>query len=278
MAGGRAGAARRRRRRRGDRASPGPGGGTAEKPVGLVYLHAAGPGRRARGRASTLPGDRETVRARAAVAALHLVRDTCHRVVTDTSQVSPLAWTADERSASSAPSGCPTTRSTRSSRWQQRELARARPERRPAGEPARHARVPRLAARPARLPAIGGGASRRRRRGARACVLARCAATARRAASGCSPSTTRAAARRRSPSGCTSGSRRSASTEREQRPWLPHVTVLRFRERAAASTRRCPELGEVVSVRRGCLHLRLRPGGAQYEVLERRRSNARLGG
>jgi nicotinamide-nucleotide amidase len=51
----------------------GPGGGTPEKPVGLVYLHASGPsGERAAD--FTAPGDRETVRARAAVAALHLVR------------------------------------------------------------------------------------------------------------------------------------------------------------------------------------------------------------
>ena len=51
----------------------GPGGGTAEKPVGLVYLHASGPdGERAMD--FVVPGDRETVRMRAAVAALHLVR------------------------------------------------------------------------------------------------------------------------------------------------------------------------------------------------------------
>jgi nicotinamide-nucleotide amidase len=51
----------------------GPGGGTAEKPVGLVYLHASAPD----GELAThfsAPADRETVRARAAVAALHLVR------------------------------------------------------------------------------------------------------------------------------------------------------------------------------------------------------------
>jgi nicotinamide-nucleotide amidase len=51
----------------------GPGGGTPEKPVGLVYLHASGPD----GELAThfdVPADRETVRARAAVAALHLVR------------------------------------------------------------------------------------------------------------------------------------------------------------------------------------------------------------
>jgi nicotinamide-nucleotide amidase len=51
----------------------GPGGGTREKPVGLVYLHAAGPDG-SRGLELSLPGDRDAVRGRAAVAALHLVR------------------------------------------------------------------------------------------------------------------------------------------------------------------------------------------------------------
>jgi nicotinamide-nucleotide amidase len=51
----------------------GPGGGTAEKPVGLVFLHAVGPdGELAR--RLDFPGDRETIRLRSAVAALHLVR------------------------------------------------------------------------------------------------------------------------------------------------------------------------------------------------------------
>jgi len=51
----------------------GPGGGTDEKPVGLVFLHATGPdGELAR--RLDFPGDRETIRLRAAVAALHLVR------------------------------------------------------------------------------------------------------------------------------------------------------------------------------------------------------------
>jgi competence/damage-inducible protein CinA-like protein len=51
----------------------GPDGGTEEKSVGLVYLHAAGPdGQLAR--RLDFPGDRETIRTRAAVAALHLVR------------------------------------------------------------------------------------------------------------------------------------------------------------------------------------------------------------
>ena len=51
----------------------GPGGGTAEKPVGLVYLHARGPDG---GRSAdfVFPGDRDSIRRRAAATALHLVR------------------------------------------------------------------------------------------------------------------------------------------------------------------------------------------------------------
>jgi len=51
----------------------GPGGGTEEKPVGLVYLHAEGPDGSA-AREFTFPGDRASIRARSAVMALHLVR------------------------------------------------------------------------------------------------------------------------------------------------------------------------------------------------------------
>ena len=51
----------------------GPGGGTTEKPVGLVYLHAAGPGDSA-GSEFNFPGDRDAIRARATAAALHLAR------------------------------------------------------------------------------------------------------------------------------------------------------------------------------------------------------------
>jgi nicotinamide-nucleotide amidase len=57
----------------------GPGGGTPEKPVGLVFLHAAGP-QGERTLRFDFPGDRDTIRGRAAVAALHLVR----RLVTET--------------------------------------------------------------------------------------------------------------------------------------------------------------------------------------------------
>lgn len=51
----------------------GPDGGSPEKPVGLVYLHAEGPDG-ARSVDFVFPGDRESIRRRAAVTALHLVR------------------------------------------------------------------------------------------------------------------------------------------------------------------------------------------------------------
>jgi len=51
----------------------GPGGGTPEKPVGLVYLHAEGPDGGV-GREFSFPGDREPIRARSVVGALHLLR------------------------------------------------------------------------------------------------------------------------------------------------------------------------------------------------------------
>ena len=51
----------------------GPGGGTPEKPVGLVYLHVEGPDGGV-GREFSFPGDRASIRARSAVGALHLVR------------------------------------------------------------------------------------------------------------------------------------------------------------------------------------------------------------
>jgi nicotinamide-nucleotide amidase len=51
----------------------GPDGGTEEKPVGLVYLHAEGPNGGI-GREFSFPGDRQSIRARSVVGALHLVR------------------------------------------------------------------------------------------------------------------------------------------------------------------------------------------------------------
>jgi nicotinamide-nucleotide amidase len=51
----------------------GPDGGTPEKPVGLVYVHAESPGGSV-GRELSFPGDRASIRARSVVVALHLVR------------------------------------------------------------------------------------------------------------------------------------------------------------------------------------------------------------
>ena len=51
----------------------GPGGGTADKPVGRVHLHASGPDG-SLARMLDLPGEREQIRVRAAVTSLHLLR------------------------------------------------------------------------------------------------------------------------------------------------------------------------------------------------------------
>jgi RNA 2',3'-cyclic 3'-phosphodiesterase len=55
--------------------------------------------------------------------------------------------------------------------------------------------------------------------------------------------------------------------EPERRPWLPHVTVVRFRARPRLSPP-LPELGGVVSSEMAVMISRLHPGGARYEVLE----------
>jgi nicotinamide-nucleotide amidase len=52
----------------------GPGGATAEKPVGLVCLSVSGPGDAVLTRSVTLPGSRADVRDRAATVALHMIR------------------------------------------------------------------------------------------------------------------------------------------------------------------------------------------------------------
>ncbi|MGH3260759.1 MAG: CinA family protein, partial [Trebonia sp.] len=52
----------------------GPGGGTPDKPVGLVYLCAAN-GERVLSRRVLLPGGRADVRRRAVVIAMHLIRE-----------------------------------------------------------------------------------------------------------------------------------------------------------------------------------------------------------
>ncbi len=55
--------------------------------------------------------------------------------------------------------------------------------------------------------------------------------------------------------------------EREPRPWLPHVTVVRFRERPNLSPP-LPELGPFAPSGAAAFLSRLRRSGAQHEVLE----------
>jgi RNA 2',3'-cyclic 3'-phosphodiesterase len=53
----------------------------------------------------------------------------------------------------------------------------------------------------------------------------------------------------------------------ERRPWLPHLTVLRFR-RPPRFDPVLPDLGEVVPSEAAVYLSRLHPSGARYEVLE----------
>jgi 2'-5' RNA ligase len=55
--------------------------------------------------------------------------------------------------------------------------------------------------------------------------------------------------------------------EREQRPWLPHLTVVRFRERPRLRPE-VPNLGAVGPSGAAVYHSMLRPTGAQYVVLQ----------
>jgi 2'-5' RNA ligase len=55
--------------------------------------------------------------------------------------------------------------------------------------------------------------------------------------------------------------------ERERRAWLPHITVVRFRERPGLRPP-LPPLGEVCPSDAAAYHSVLRSGGAQYVVLE----------
>ena len=59
----------------------------------------------------------------------------------------------------------------------------------------------------------------------------------------------------------------------ESRPWLPHVTVLRFRERPRLAPP-LPETGTFVPSGAAAFLSRLHPSGARYEVLERVSLNA----
>jgi RNA 2',3'-cyclic 3'-phosphodiesterase len=55
--------------------------------------------------------------------------------------------------------------------------------------------------------------------------------------------------------------------EREGRPWLPHLTVVRFRQRPRLRPP-LPDLGEVVPSDAAAFISQLRPSGAQYLVVD----------
>ena len=55
--------------------------------------------------------------------------------------------------------------------------------------------------------------------------------------------------------------------ERERREWLPHITVIRFRERPRVQPP-LPELGSIVTSEAAVYMSVLRPSGAQYSILE----------
>ena len=55
--------------------------------------------------------------------------------------------------------------------------------------------------------------------------------------------------------------------ERERRRWLPHITVLRFRERPRLDPP-LPDLGPIKLSEAAVYISELRPSGAQYDVLE----------
>jgi 2'-5' RNA ligase len=65
--------------------------------------------------------------------------------------------------------------------------------------------------------------------------------------------------------------------EPERRPWLPHVTVLRYRERPRLSPAP-PELPEFAPSGAAAFLSRLHPSGAVYEVLESFPLNRRRSG
>jgi len=67
--------------------------------------------------------------------------------------------------------------------------------------------------------------------------------------------------------GLASRLERIGAYRREQRPWLPHVTVLRFQERPRLEPG-LPDLGEVAPSDAAVFISRLRPSGAEYESVE----------
>ena len=244
-------AARRRRRRvgDGDRRARRRHGGEAGRARLPVRVRA----RAASSRATS--GSRATARrcgaARRSARCISCANSSqsCDRNGTDVTFA--LAWPGVNASASSARCGFPTRRSSASCAGRQRELATGGRIVPPANL---HVTLAFLGSQARRRGACDRAAlSRRRRRRGATCAFGvrgyretRSVGMLDARRRGRPGGGARRAALRR-------GSRRSGVYRREARPWLPHLTVLRFRERprlaAAASGAR-----RGLSVRRCCLH------------------------
>src|SRR3954447_16800598 len=117
------------------------------------------------------------------------------------------------------------------------------------------------------------GSSRRssarfpRPRPGRARSGSRLLATARRGASACSSSRTTVGVRARLAGEVQERLKRLSVYRREGRPWLPHLTVARWRERPRLRLEPPPARTFVPSDAAAYLS-RLHPAGARYEVLE----------
>ena len=251
----------------------GPDGGTQEKPVGLVYFHASTPDGE-RGGEFALPGDRDAVRSRATVAALHLVRrasdtESARRRMTSAGSVG-----GDERLRLFLALALPAAMLDELAEWQARRTCGRRP-RRPARRTCTSRSRSSAAARQRSVDAIvralreAAAAGRRR-----SCSSPR--ATARRAASGCSSSPTTTARAARLAGRCHA----RPGDARRLRPERAAVAAARHACCASASGRgcgpRCPALGHVRSVRRGCLPFSTAPDrgavrGAGTRLADRRR-------
>ena len=149
--------------------------------------------------------------------------------------------------------------------WQTRELAAVRDARLVPPENL-HVTLAFLGLRPA--GDVDGILRVLREAAERACVLSsQPPGTARRAASGWSSSTDEGGCAGRLADDVGEGLERIGVYERERRPWLAHVTVLRFR-RAPRAQPPLPDLGAVSPSEVALYHSVLRPTGAQYEILQ----------
>ena len=241
----------------------GPGGGTPRSRSGSSTCT-----RRARRRARRcdfdLPGDRETIRGAGGRRRAAPRAQTSSRSRHRARRTAPLAWKPMTASASSARLRLPDDVLDDLAAWQaEHRLARRG---RPAREPARHARVPRRPAGATRCRS-----SRRARAAAPRARRRSCSSRARYRETrsvGMVVFATRAARRRRSPADLDARLERPASTAASGGRGCRTSPCSRFREPPAAARRRCPELGPFSPSDAAVYSSVLRPGGAEYEVLE----------